>query len=47
MMVAYPVEPFEQLPRFCDSEVLRARDMIAEMSHASAGTVKGIKNAIS
>ena len=30
----------------CDSEVLRARDMIAEMSHASAGTVKGIKSAI-
>jgi crotonobetainyl-CoA:carnitine CoA-transferase CaiB-like acyl-CoA transferase len=30
----------------CDSEVLRVRDMIAEMSHASAGTVKGIKSAI-
>src|SRR5262249_31842453 len=30
----------------CDSEVLRARGMIAEMRHASAGNVKGIKSAI-
>ena len=30
----------------CDSEVLRARGMIAEMPHASAGNVKGIKSAI-
>jgi crotonobetainyl-CoA:carnitine CoA-transferase CaiB-like acyl-CoA transferase len=30
----------------CSSEVLKARDMIAEMRHASAGNVKTIKNAI-
>ena len=30
----------------CDSEVLRARGTIAEMPHASAGNVKGIKSAI-
>ena len=30
----------------CDSEVLRARSMIAEMPHSSAGNVKGIKSAI-
>ena len=30
----------------CDSEVLRARGMIAEMPHASAGNVRGIKSAI-
>ena len=28
----------------CDGEVLKARDMIAEMQHASAGTVKAIKS---
>jgi len=28
----------------CESEVLKARDMIAEMPHASAGLVKAIKN---
>jgi crotonobetainyl-CoA:carnitine CoA-transferase CaiB-like acyl-CoA transferase len=28
----------------CDSEVLKARDMVAEMQHASAGTVKAIKS---
>jgi crotonobetainyl-CoA:carnitine CoA-transferase CaiB-like acyl-CoA transferase len=28
----------------CESEVLKARDMVAEMSHASAGTVKAIKS---
>ena len=28
----------------CDSEVLKARDMVAEMPHASAGTVKAIKS---
>jgi crotonobetainyl-CoA:carnitine CoA-transferase CaiB-like acyl-CoA transferase len=28
----------------CDSEVLEARDMVAEMPHASAGTVKAIKS---
>ena len=30
----------------CDGDILHARDMIAEMPHASAGTVKGIKNPI-
>jgi crotonobetainyl-CoA:carnitine CoA-transferase CaiB-like acyl-CoA transferase len=30
----------------CDSEVLRARGMIAEMPHPSAGIVKGFKSAI-
>jgi crotonobetainyl-CoA:carnitine CoA-transferase CaiB-like acyl-CoA transferase len=30
----------------CDSEVLRTGGMIAEMPHASAGNVKGIKSAI-
>jgi crotonobetainyl-CoA:carnitine CoA-transferase CaiB-like acyl-CoA transferase len=30
----------------CDSEVLRARGMIAEMPHSSAGIVKGLKSAI-
>jgi len=28
----------------CESEVLKARDMVAEMPHASAGLVKAIKN---
>ena len=27
----------------CDSEVLKARDMVAEMQHPSAGTVKAIE----
>ena len=30
----------------CDGEVLKARDMVAEMQHASAGVVKGIKSAM-
>jgi crotonobetainyl-CoA:carnitine CoA-transferase CaiB-like acyl-CoA transferase len=30
----------------CDSEVLKARDMVAEMQHPSAGLVKGIKSAM-
>ena len=30
----------------CESEVLKARDMVAEMQHASAGIVKGIKSAM-
>ncbi len=30
----------------CDGDVLAARDMIAEMPHASAGLVKGVKNAV-
>jgi formyl-CoA transferase len=28
----------------CESELLKSRDMIAEMPHASAGIVKNIKN---
>jgi len=30
----------------CESEVLKARNMIAEMQHPSAGVVKGIKSAM-
>jgi formyl-CoA transferase len=30
----------------CDSELLEARGMIAEMAHPTAGTVKAIKNAV-
>lgn len=30
----------------CDGDILRSRDMVAEMPHATAGTVKGIKNPI-
>lgn len=30
----------------CESDLLRARGMVAEMEHASAGTVKAIKNAV-
>ena len=30
----------------CESDLLKARDMVAEMDHASAGTVKAIKNAV-
>jgi formyl-CoA transferase len=41
-----PCGAIRTVAEVCDSEVLRARDMITEMSHASAGTVKGIKSAI-
>ena len=30
----------------CESDLLKARGMVAEMDHASAGTVKAIKNAV-
>ena len=30
----------------CESELLKARGMVAEMAHASAGTVKAIKSAV-
>jgi crotonobetainyl-CoA:carnitine CoA-transferase CaiB-like acyl-CoA transferase len=30
----------------CDSDLLQARDMVAEMAHASAGTVKAIKSPV-
>jgi formyl-CoA transferase len=41
-----PCGAIRTVAEVCDSELLRARDMIAEMLHASAGTVKGIKSAI-
>ena len=41
-----PCGAIRTVAEVCDSEVLRARGMIAEMPHASAGNVKGIKNAI-
>src|SRR5262245_24315633 len=41
-----PCGAIRTVAEVCDSEVLRARDMIAEMPHASAGAVKGIKSAI-
>ena len=41
-----PCGAIRTVAEVCDSEVLRARNMIAEMSHASAGTVKGVKSAI-
>jgi crotonobetainyl-CoA:carnitine CoA-transferase CaiB-like acyl-CoA transferase len=30
----------------CDSDLLKARNMVAEMPHTSAGTVKAIKSAV-
>jgi crotonobetainyl-CoA:carnitine CoA-transferase CaiB-like acyl-CoA transferase len=41
-----PCGAIRTVAEVCDSEVLRARGMIAEMPHASAGNVKGIKSAI-
>jgi len=41
-----PCGAIRTVAEVCDSEVLRARGMIAEMQHASAGNVKGIKSAI-
>jgi crotonobetainyl-CoA:carnitine CoA-transferase CaiB-like acyl-CoA transferase len=41
-----PCGAIRTVAEVCDSEVLRARNMIAEMLHASAGTVKGVKSAI-
>lgn len=41
-----PCGAIRTVAEVCDSEVLRARDMIAEMPHASAGNVKGFKSAI-
>jgi crotonobetainyl-CoA:carnitine CoA-transferase CaiB-like acyl-CoA transferase len=41
-----PCGAIRTVAEVCDSEVLRARDMIAEMPHTSAGAVKGIKSAI-
>ena len=41
-----PCGAIRTVAEVCDSEVLLARGMIAEMPHASAGNVKGIKSAI-
>jgi formyl-CoA transferase len=41
-----PCGAIRTVAEVCDSEVLRARNMIAEMSHTSAGAAKGIKSAI-
>jgi crotonobetainyl-CoA:carnitine CoA-transferase CaiB-like acyl-CoA transferase len=41
-----PCGAIRTVAEVCVSEVLRARGMIAEMPHASAGNVKGIKSAI-
>ena len=41
-----PAGAIRTVAEVCDSEVLRARGMIAEMSHSSAGIVKGLKSAI-
>ncbi|HVQ20317.1 MAG TPA: CaiB/BaiF CoA-transferase family protein [Terrimicrobiaceae bacterium] len=41
-----PCGAIRTVAEVCDSEVLRARGMIAEMPHMSAGNVKGIKSAI-
>ena len=41
-----PCGAIRTVAEVCDSEVLRARSMIAEMPHMSAGNVKGIKSAI-
>ena len=41
-----PCGAIRTVAEVCDSEVLRARGMITEMPHSSAGNVKGIKSAI-
>ena len=41
-----PCGAIRTVAEVCESEVLKSRDMIAEMPHASAGIVKGIKSAI-
>jgi formyl-CoA transferase len=41
-----PCGAIRTVAEVCESDVLRARDMIAEMAHSSAGTVKGIKSAV-
>jgi crotonobetainyl-CoA:carnitine CoA-transferase CaiB-like acyl-CoA transferase len=41
-----PAGAIRTVAEVCDSEVLRARGMIAEMPHSSAGIVKGLKSAI-
>ena len=41
-----PCGAIRSVAEVCESEVLRARCMIAEMQHQGAGTVEGIKSAI-
>src|SRR5712664_1345478 len=41
-----PCGAIRTVAEVCESEVLKARDMVAAMPHGSAGTVKGIKSAI-
>lgn len=41
-----PAAAIRTVQEVCESDVLKARAMIAEMPHASAGTVKGIKSPI-
>ena len=41
-----PTGAIRTVGEVCDGEVLKARDMVAEMQHPSAGVVKGIKSAM-
>lgn len=44
--VGIPCGAISSVAEVCKSDVLRARNMIVEMPHATAGTVKGIKSAV-
>jgi formyl-CoA transferase len=41
-----PAGAIRTVGEVCDSDLLKARGMIAEMEHASAGVVKAMKNAM-
>jgi formyl-CoA transferase len=41
-----PAGAIRTVGEVCDSDLLKARGMIAEMQHASAGVVKAVKNAV-
>jgi crotonobetainyl-CoA:carnitine CoA-transferase CaiB-like acyl-CoA transferase len=41
-----PAGAIRTVGEVCESDLLKARDMIAAMPHASAGTVKAVKNAV-
>ncbi len=41
-----PAGAIRTVGEVCDSDLLKARDMIAQMEHASAGAVKAVKNAV-
>jgi formyl-CoA transferase len=43
---AVPAGAIRTVGEVCDSDLLKARGMIAEMEHASAGVVKAVKNAV-